>query len=40
LAAELIRLKVDVIVTANDRGVLAAKQATKTVPIVFYSAGG
>jgi putative tryptophan/tyrosine transport system substrate-binding protein len=35
LAADLIRLKVDVIVTATTPGVLAAKKATSTVPIVF-----
>ena len=35
LAAELVALKVDVIVAATTPGALAAKQATKTVPIVF-----
>jgi putative ABC transport system substrate-binding protein len=35
LVAELIALKVDVIVAPNTVGVLAAKQATKTIPIVF-----
>ena len=35
-----VRLKVDVnIVTASTIGVLAAKNATRTIPIVFYSAG-
>ena len=35
LAAELVALMVDVIVAPNTVGVLAAKQATKTIPIVF-----
>ena len=35
LAAELVALKVDVIVAATTPGALAAKQATNTVPIVF-----
>ncbi len=35
LAAELVALKVDVIVAPNTVGVLAAKQATETIPIVF-----
>jgi putative ABC transport system substrate-binding protein len=35
LAAELVALKVDVIVAATTPGALAAKQATSTVPIVF-----
>jgi putative tryptophan/tyrosine transport system substrate-binding protein len=35
LAAELVALKVDVIVVPGTVGVLAAKQATKTIPIVF-----
>ena len=39
LAAELVALKVDVIVSANTLGTLAAKQATKTIPIVFATAG-
>jgi putative ABC transport system substrate-binding protein len=38
LAAELVALKVDVIVTAGTPQTLAAKQATKTVPIVFAQA--
>jgi putative ABC transport system substrate-binding protein len=39
LAAELVRLKVDVIVTQSTPAVLAAKQATPVIPIVFASAG-
>ena len=35
LATELIRLKVDVLVTAPAGSALAAKQVTRTVPIVF-----
>src|SRR5262249_7360938 len=35
LAAELVALKVDVIVAPNTPQVLAAKQATTTIPIVF-----
>jgi putative ABC transport system substrate-binding protein len=39
LAAELVRLKVDVIVTpGNTPATLAAKQATSTIPIVFMNA--
>src|SRR5262245_32983245 len=34
-AAELVRLKVDVIVTAATPATLAAKQATSAIPIVF-----
>jgi len=34
LAAELVRLKVDVIVTHGVRGTKAAQEATKTIPIV------
>jgi putative ABC transport system substrate-binding protein len=37
LAAELVALKVDVIVAGGQPQALAAKQATKTVPIVFAS---
>ena len=39
IAAEFVRLKVDVILTHNTRPVLAAKQATSTIPIVFATAG-
>src|SRR5262247_150258 len=34
IAAELVRLKVDVILTHNTPPVLAAKQATSVIPIV------
>jgi putative ABC transport system substrate-binding protein len=39
LADELVRLKVDVIVTHNTPPPLAAKQATSVIPIVFATAG-
>ena len=40
LAAELVRLKVDIIVAAGtDRVVRAAKNATKTIPIVMVGGG-
>jgi len=35
LAAELVRLRVDVLVAATNPAVLAARQATSTIPIVF-----
>jgi len=35
LAAELVRLKVDVIVSASAAAVLALKQVTGTIPVVF-----
>ena len=35
LAAELVRLKVDVIVTSTGQGALRAKKATSTIPIVM-----
>jgi putative tryptophan/tyrosine transport system substrate-binding protein len=39
LAAELVRLKVDVIVSHGTPGPLAAKHATSVIPIVMTSAG-
>jgi putative tryptophan/tyrosine transport system substrate-binding protein len=39
LAAELVRLKVDVIVTSGNEASLDAKRATSAVPIVFAIAG-
>jgi putative ABC transport system substrate-binding protein len=39
IAAEFIRLKVDVIVTAGTDAVVTAKQATSVIPIVFAVAG-
>src|SRR5213076_46287 len=38
LAAELVRLKVDVIVVPASQNALAAKEATRTIPIVMASA--
>src|SRR5262249_43853216 len=38
-AAELVRLKVDVIVTVATVPTLAAKQATAVIPIVFAASG-
>jgi putative ABC transport system substrate-binding protein len=35
IAAEFVRLKVDVIVTSGSEGIVAAKQATSAIPIVF-----
>jgi ABC-type uncharacterized transport system substrate-binding protein len=37
-AAELVRLKVDIIVVGNVQGALAAKKVTQTIPIVFATA--
>jgi putative ABC transport system substrate-binding protein len=37
VAEELVRLKVDVIVTAGQGGTSAAKEATSTIPIVMAS---
>jgi putative ABC transport system substrate-binding protein len=39
LVAELVRLKVDVLVVPNTPAALAAKQATRTIPIVMPSMG-
>ncbi|MGZ8483797.1 MAG: ABC transporter substrate-binding protein [Candidatus Binatia bacterium] len=39
LADELVRLKVDVIVTPGAAEALAAKNATRTIPIVFFGGG-
>src|SRR5215831_1672092 len=39
IAAELIRLKVDIIVTSGTPAVMALKQATSVIPIVFAQAG-
>jgi putative ABC transport system substrate-binding protein len=39
LAAELVRLKVDVILAGSTRGALAAKHATGTIPIAMVIAG-
>src|SRR5499427_4168510 len=39
IAAEFARLKVDIIVTAGTLAVVAAKQTTSVIPIVFAGAG-
>jgi ABC-type uncharacterized transport system substrate-binding protein len=39
IAAEFVRLKVSVIVTAGTAPVVAAKEATSVIPIVFAAAG-
>ena len=39
IAAEFVRLKVDVIVTSGTAAVVTAKQATSVIPIVFAVAG-
>jgi putative ABC transport system substrate-binding protein len=35
VAAELVRIRVDVIVTSTDQGIAAVKQQTQTIPIVM-----
>jgi putative tryptophan/tyrosine transport system substrate-binding protein len=39
IAAEFVRLKVDMIVTSGNSAIAAAKQATSVIPIVFATAG-
>ena len=39
LVAEVVRLKVDVIVVPNTPGAQAAKNATTTIPVIFINAG-
>ena len=39
IAAEFVRLKVDMIVTSGNSAIAAAKQATSVIPIVFAIAG-
>jgi len=39
LLAELMRLNVDVIVVSSNAGALAAKDATRTIPIIFVAIG-
>ena len=39
LAAELVRLNVDVLVTPSSQATKAAKEATSTIPIVFIAVG-
>jgi len=39
VAAEFVRLKVDIIVTSGTPAVMASKQATSVIPIVFATAG-
>jgi putative ABC transport system substrate-binding protein len=39
LAEELVRLNVDLIVTGGTDAAVAAKNATKSIPIILYSAG-
>src|SRR5262245_17548909 len=37
LAEELVRLRVDVLITSGTREALALKNATKTIPIIFFA---
>jgi ABC-type uncharacterized transport system substrate-binding protein len=37
LADELVRLKVDVLLTPSTPAAIAAKNATRTIPIVFLT---
>ena len=39
VAAEFVRLKVDIIVTSGTLAVMAAKRATSVIPIVFATTG-
>jgi putative tryptophan/tyrosine transport system substrate-binding protein len=39
LADDLVRMKVDIFLTSSNAAALAAKNATKTIPIVFLGAG-
>ena len=39
LADELVRMKVDIIVVSSTPAVLAAKNATRDIPIVFHTIG-
>src|SRR6266446_5116382 len=39
LIAELVRLKVNVIVSGTEQGIRAAQKATKTIPIVLTATG-
>jgi putative ABC transport system substrate-binding protein len=39
IMAEFVRLKVDIVVTGGTAAVMAAKQATAAIPIVFATAG-
>jgi putative ABC transport system substrate-binding protein len=40
LAADLVRMKVDVIVAGSDQSIHAARQITSTIPIVIAQSGG